>query len=69
MTEAEIEQQEYERLEYIRTYFVPAYENCSRGGGFVVYDGPMSVKMKYILDKQDWEQLSRTDIIHFKCSK
>lgn len=69
MTEAEQEQADYERIEYIRTYFVPAYNNCTASGGFVVYDGPISIRIRNILDKKDWERLHRSELINFKCEK
>ena len=69
MTEAELEQAEYERIEYIRTYFVPAYNNCKASGGVVVYDGPYSIRIRKILEREDWERLHRSELLSFKCHK
>ena len=69
MTEAESEQLEYERIELIRTQFVPAYNNCVNSGGTVVYKGPYSIRIRNILDRREWERLRRSELISFGCKR
>ena len=64
-----LDEREYQRVEQIETYFKPAVANCYASGGYIVYRGPMSVRMRRILDSQEWHRLRRSEIISFACSR
>lgn len=69
MTEQERDQREYDRVTHLEEYFIPAVRNCKLAGGILVYDGPMSAKMRRILDKEQWHRLHKAETIHFACMR
>ena len=63
------DQREYQRVEYIEAYFKPAVANCYQKGGYILYRGPMTTRLRRILDSREWHRLRRSEIISFSCSR
>ncbi len=65
--QCERDKAEYARVEYLETRFKPGVAACEAEGGTIVYQGPMTQKMRRILDKEDWDRLDRLDTNYFFC--
>ena len=60
---------EYNRVEWLEIQFKPAIEACKQSGGIIQYAGPYSIRIKRILEKEDWDKLHRSDHASFACAR
>lgn len=63
------DEREYDHVEWVETQFKPWVYACQRQGGVLMYDGPYSQRMRRILDKEQWDEIHRTEFNSFKCGR
>jgi hypothetical protein len=67
LSEDELIDREYARVQWVETQLIPAINACQARDGIIVWDGPYTQRVKRILATQNWRALNRTDWHSVRC--